>query len=50
MNHLITFACFIIGFVGLVLLSTAQPLIELYVTGYVAVIAVVTIIELVRFK
>ena len=50
MNNLITFACFGIGFVGLVLLSTTQPLIELYVTGYVAVIAVVTIIELVRFK
>lgn len=50
MNNLITFACFVIGFVGLVLLSTTQPLIELYVTGYVAVIAVVTIIELVRFK
>lgn len=50
MNHLITFACFVIGFVGLVLLSTTQPLIELYVTGFIAVLAIVTIIELVRFK
>lgn len=50
MNNLIMFACFVIGFVGLVLLSTTQPLIELYVTGYVALIAIVTVIELIKFK